>query len=119
MTVTGPALPRLFVLGNGIVPTELIFILVSALVAGLLAVGAGIAFARERAERRRYAAARDEVGQGHDPVDKYLIDGSDGLGEAANGTHERMLRIAWWVTIAAVLVGVGLADSYDGDQTTI
>src|SRR6266567_2401933 len=30
-----------------------------------------------------------------------------------------MLRIAWWVTIAAVLVGVGLADSYGGDQTTI
>jgi diguanylate cyclase (GGDEF)-like protein len=104
---------------NGTVPTELIFILVSAIVGVLLAVGAAIAFARERAETGRHAAALDESPTGREPLDKYLIDGTESVGDAANGTNERMLRILWWVTIAAVLVGVGLSDSYRSDQATI
>jgi diguanylate cyclase (GGDEF)-like protein len=101
------------------VPTELIFIIVSAIVGALLAMGAAIAFARERSERRQNAAAFDESPAGHEPIDKYLIEGAETLGELGNGTNERMLRIAWWVTIAAVLVGVGVSDSYPGDQATI
>lgn len=102
-------------------PTELTFFIVAAVAANLLIIGVLLALPRDRGSEaaRDLARVRVEV----EPADKY---GPDELGMAASldqrdasAAYTRVLRVLWWVTIAAVLVGVGLSGAYPTTQPLI
>lgn len=97
---------------------ELTFIFVSAAVAVLLGAGAAVAAFRAR---RILAAGAGELEDERDAVvqpDKYDIDTAD-LERRGRGSYATAVRVLWWVSIAAVLIGVGLSDAYDATQTAI
>lgn len=75
--------------------TETVFIVVTAVTAALVGLGALVAVLRGRG-----AVAHD----------------ADALVEPASlpqeTGYEPMLRVAWWVVIAGVLVGIGISDAY-------
>ena len=97
-------------------PPELIFLSVSAAVAVLLGAGAAVAAARARREATDGQARRDE----REPpsTDKYDTDTS-ALERRGRGSYATAVRVLWWVSIAAVLIGVGLSDAYDAAQAAI
>jgi diguanylate cyclase (GGDEF)-like protein len=101
---------------EGPVPTDLVFIIVSATVAALLLLGGAVAGVRER-ERRHDRTTEPPAGAGG----KYDVDadiaeaGVLGLGPTSGGA----VRILWWVTVAAVLVGVGLSGSFNDNRAAI
>jgi diguanylate cyclase (GGDEF)-like protein len=92
------------------VPLELTIIAVTALLAGLLLVGMMLAGRDSRASDHdrvadvagRVSPPRHTDAAGRDP-------------RAADGT----LRVAWWLTLTIVLLGVGMSGSFAGDQTAI
>ncbi|HEX6128770.1 MAG TPA: GGDEF domain-containing protein [Candidatus Limnocylindria bacterium] len=94
-----------------------IFILVTGIVAALLGAGALLAAAR----RRRGA---DEEGGGaivarpEPQADKYELPPSDveALSGASYGTA---VRVLWWVSIALVLIGIGLSDAFESTRPGI
>jgi diguanylate cyclase (GGDEF)-like protein len=99
------------------VPPEIIFLSVSAAVAVLLGTGALVAAIRAR----RGAANGDEQPDGERsraPADKYETDTS-ALERRGRGSYHTAVRVLWWVSIAAVLIGVGLSDAYDASQVAI
>ena len=51
-------------------------------------------------------------------VDKYDTDTST-LERRGRGSYTTAVRVLWWVSIGAVLIGVGLSDAYDASQTAI
>jgi len=80
------------------VPNQLIFIAAAAVLAGLLLMG--IMLARRRPDDGGLArSASDDAG----------------AGSAAEAT----LRVVWWLTIAIVLLGVGISGSFAADQAPI
>jgi diguanylate cyclase (GGDEF)-like protein len=98
------------------VPPELAIIAVTALLAGLLLVGVMLAGRRLPGEV-----------PGTD-----LVEGSHGMTSLAPRTSpmaatperepraaEPTLRLAWWLTIAIVLIGVGISGSFSADQVPI
>lgn len=90
-------------------PLELTIIAVTALLAGLLLVGVmltGRTFG-EPDRREPSSGALVPVGSPPDPGD----------GQAA-GT-DTTLRVVWWLTIAIVLLGVGISGSFAADQAPI
>jgi diguanylate cyclase (GGDEF)-like protein len=99
------------------VPPELIFLIVSAAVAVLLGAGAVVAALRSR---RAAEAAGDQL-QLPDAApqpDKY--DGGAGEVERrSRRSYATAVRVLWWVSIAGVLIGVGLSDAYDASQAGI
>ena len=96
---------------------ELIFLLVTGLIAALLGLGALIAaLRRNRAPRGDDAA--DLASLGDAPIDKYEADaaGTASVTGAAQGTA---VRVLWWVSIASVLVGVGVTDAFESTRPAI
>jgi diguanylate cyclase (GGDEF)-like protein len=107
---------------RGFVTTETIFILVSAGIAGLLLLGALVAALRAR--------SRPDDGPPGQPVPAPVGGGRTGLGtkyealapqtEAhARGGYRAAVRVAWWVTIASVMVGIGVVDGYPETRSAI
>ncbi len=96
--------------------TDQIFIIVSGIGAALLGAGALLAVLRSRARQP------DEPGTAvilaEDGGDKYEAnpDGEAALGGASYGTA---VRVLWWVSIVAVLIGVGVADAFRSSQAAI
>jgi diguanylate cyclase (GGDEF)-like protein len=100
-----------------VVPPELIFLLVSAAVAVLLGTGAVVAAVRSQ----RQAAAAEEELRLPEPAsqpDKYEA-GSGDLERRGRGNYTTAVRVLWWVSIAGVLIGVGLSNAYDASQAAI
>jgi len=98
------------------VPPESIFLLVSTAVAVLLGAGAVVAAFRGRSAQTALQAVDVEpADQGQ--ADKYEVDraGLDRRGRS----YGTAVRVLWWVSIASVLIGVGLSDAYDANQAAI
>jgi len=99
------------------VPRDFVLIIVTAIAGGLLLLGAGLALVRER----RVAPEPGDRANPSPVGGKYEVDteiaeaGLLGLGTGARN----VIRILWWVTLAAVLLGVGLSGSYGENQTLI
>jgi diguanylate cyclase (GGDEF)-like protein len=99
------------------VPPESIFLLVSTAVAVLLGAGAVVAAFRSRSDQTAFQtvdAGVAEAGQ----TDKYEVDRA-GLERRGRGSYGTAVRVVWWVSIASVLIGVGLSDAYDDNQAAI
>jgi diguanylate cyclase (GGDEF)-like protein len=94
-----------------------IFILVTGIVAALLGAGALLATARRRREAEQETggalAARPEPAP-----DKYELAPGDveALGGSSYGTA---VRVLWWVSIALVLIGIGVADAFESSRPAI
>lgn len=95
--------------------TDQLFIIISAALAALLGGGALLAVLRSRdGEPEEPARSLALVEQGSD---KYEIPSNEAaLGAASYGTA---VRVLWWVSIAAVLIGIGVADAYPESQPAI
>jgi diguanylate cyclase (GGDEF)-like protein len=108
------------------VPTELTFILVTAALAVIVGLGALLAMLRGRSARDLAGPAED-AGPGDHGADlptKYEAAeapsrGAPLVGSEGQAAYEGVLRILWWLTIAIVLVGVGLSDAFDANQPLI
>jgi diguanylate cyclase (GGDEF)-like protein len=101
------------------VPPEFTFLFVSAAVAVLLGAGAAVAALRSRGGGD--AAGTDALEDERQAVaqpDKYDID-TAALERRGRGSYTTAVRVLWWVSIAAVLIGVGLSDAYDASQAAI
>ena len=98
-------------------PPELIFLLVSAAVAVLLGTGAVVAALRSR---RQAGAAQGELQlpEPAAPPAKYDAGGAE-LERGGRGSYATAVRVLWWVSIAGVLIGVGLSNAYDASQAAI
>ena len=97
-------------------PPESIFLLVSTAVAVLLGAGAVVAALRGRSDQAMQAVAGDLSDQGQ--ADKYEVD-RGGLERRGRGSYATAVRVLWWVSIASVLIGVGLSEAYDDSQAAI
>jgi diguanylate cyclase (GGDEF)-like protein len=100
------------------VPPEFTFLFVSAAVAVLLGAGAAVAAFRARGGE---TADIDAIRDGREAVvqpDKYDFD-TTALERRGRGSYATAVRVLWWVSIAAVLIGVGLSDAYDTSQAAI
>jgi diguanylate cyclase (GGDEF)-like protein len=97
-------------------PTDLIFLIVTAIVGGLLVLGASLAAVRERGGRSAMDSISFANGWGKYEPDPDVAE-VESAGPATASTA--VVRVLWWVTIAAVLVGVGLSNSYVGNQPFI
>lgn len=97
-------------------PPDLIFLIVTAIVGALLVLGASLAAVRERSAAHLVAGIGLEADQGKYELDAELAEANAG---ASASTSVGVVRVVWWVTIAAVLVGVGLSDAYRANQTII
>jgi diguanylate cyclase (GGDEF)-like protein len=96
------------------VTADQIFILVTSVVAVLLGVGALVAALRGRRRKRDVPVARDLA----EPLDKYEPARATPQ-DAAGGTYDTAIRVLWWISTAAVLVGVGISDAYRESQPAI
>lgn len=92
-----------------------IFIIVTVSVAALLGIGALVAVLRGRAGggETRAVDDLDDV-----QVDKYEPQGSTIAG-AAGASYDTAVRVLWWVSTAAVMVGVGVSDAFPASQPGI
>jgi diguanylate cyclase (GGDEF)-like protein len=100
------------------VPPEFIFLSVSAAVAVLLGAGAAVAAVRARRSLEDEANQPLTVESEAASTDKYDTDTST-LERRGRGSYTTAVRVLWWVSIGAVLIGVGLSDAYDASQTAI
>ncbi len=95
-------------------PTQLVFIIVTAVVGGLLLLGAVLAVLRERRPRTLGDETSASAGGKYD---------ADTEEEAAAlrqaGAGGGVLRVIWWVMVAGVLIAVGLSGAYTQNQTPI
>ena len=98
-------------------PPEIIFLSVSAAVAVLLGIGALVAAMRARREAPDGDPGADDE-RARAPADKYETDTS-ALERRGRSSYHTAVRVLWWVSIAAVLIGVGLSNAYDASQTAI
>jgi diguanylate cyclase (GGDEF)-like protein len=93
-----------------------IFILVTGIVAALLGAGALLAAAR----RRRDAA--DEAGglpaRPEPAADKYELAPAD-AGVLSGTPYGTAVRVLWWVSIALILIGIGVSDAFASDRPAI
>ena len=92
-----------------------LFIVITAIVAALLGIGAVVAVVRGRAGQEPTPGAQ-ELGQ--QQLDKYEADGST-MANSAGATYDTAVRVLWWISTAAVMVGVGLSDAFRESQPAI
>jgi diguanylate cyclase (GGDEF)-like protein len=96
------------------VPIQITFIIVTAILAGLVGLGALLALLLGRHKRH------EEDGELLPAATAQEAALRANAGEIDRGTvYERVLRILWWVTIAIVLVGVGVSGSFRPEQPLI
>jgi diguanylate cyclase (GGDEF)-like protein len=100
------------------VPPEFTFLFVSAAVAVLLGAGAAVAAFRTRDNEGVGTDALVDEREAVAQPDKYDID-TAALERRGRGSYTTAVRVLWWVSIAAVLIGVGLSDAYDASQAAI
>jgi diguanylate cyclase (GGDEF)-like protein len=100
------------------VPPEFTFLFVSAAVAVLLGAGAAVAALRARGGNAAGTAALDDDRDAVVQPDKYDIDTS-ALERRGRGSYATAVRVLWWVSIFAVLIGVGLTGAYDSSRAAI
>lgn len=87
--------------------TEQIFILITGGVAALVGIGALIAVLRER----RQPTTTSPLGT--------VGDRTSDLDGVPAPSHDGAVRVAWWVAIVGVLVGVGLSNAYPSNRIAI
>lgn len=102
-------------------PIEAAYFVVAASVAALLLIGAWSAY-RDRAPDRA-GTARDPSWPAPDagfrePYAGGEIEDEAGT-DASEHPYDRVLRVTWWVTIASVLVGIGLSGAFSANQQVI
>jgi len=98
------------------VPPDLIFLIVTAIVGALLVLGASLAAVRERSAAQFASGVGSQSDQGKYEADAEIAEAHAG---ASASTSVGVVRVLWWITVAAVLVGVGLSDAYRANQTII
>jgi len=86
-----------------IVEPEIIFISVSAAAAALVGLGALVAVLRGR----------------RPPIAVLAADAQVADSQMAEPGHAGMLRVAWWVAIAGILVGIGTTNAYPDTRAAI
>jgi diguanylate cyclase (GGDEF)-like protein len=107
------------------VPSEFTAFFVAILVASLLVIGLLIALPRgANDEEDEEAEAARDARRAREPVDKYaLADPAEVRAALTSGrdpaAYRQAVRIVWWVSIAAVLVGVGLSGAFADRQPLI
>ena len=97
-------------------PPDLIFLIVTAIVGALLVLGASLAAVRERSAAQFASGVGSQSDQGKYEADAEIAEAHAG---ASASTSVGVVRVLWWITVAAVLVGVGLSDAYRANQTII
>jgi diguanylate cyclase (GGDEF)-like protein len=97
------------------VTADQIFITVTVSVAALLGIGALVAVVRGRAAGGEPPVVED---LGEALVDKYEPEGSMVAG-AAGASYDTAVRVLWWISTAAVMVGVGVSDAFPASQPAI
>jgi diguanylate cyclase (GGDEF)-like protein len=105
-------------------PPEFTAFIVAIVVAGLLLAGLLLTLPRGRSvpARRPRGLARSETGTALDRPDRYArpdADPTNGGHGPMGAPYSRAVRIAWWVSIASVLVGVGLTGAFAETQPLI
>lgn len=102
--------------------TELIFFILTGIVVALLLLAGVVALVRGRG-RGAEPSVDLAMGTEREVPAKYLsADGDLATEEAAaagGGEPAGVLRIVWWLTIAVVLVGVGVSSAYRDNQPLI
>ncbi|MEX0625822.1 MAG: GGDEF domain-containing protein [Chloroflexota bacterium] len=88
---------------------ELIFILVSGGLAGLVGVGALVAVLRGWGEPTTTPASAPIATAADSRVETTLMTPS----------HEAVVRVVWWVAIAGVLVGIGVSNAFAANRLAI
>jgi len=103
------------------VSADTAFFIVSASLAALLALAAVVALPLERAARRRAAGspAADEADAFASTSNKYEAISPAARTALPGSSFEAVIRVIWWLSIVAVLVGVGLSDAYRSQQLAI
>jgi diguanylate cyclase (GGDEF)-like protein len=106
------------------VPAEFTAFLVAIIVAGLLLAGLLLTLPRSGAAAagsRPRGLARADGGTALDRADRYSRADADGdpEGRAEAAPYGRAVRIAWWVSIASVLIGVGLTGAFPETQPLV
>lgn len=103
---------------------ELIFFIVTAVVANVLVIGVLVAMPRGRGAEED--PGRDIAMPTHQPVDlrtKYAESGAipsvHELNASGGADYRRILRILWWLVIAGALIGVGLSGSFRENERLI
>ncbi len=97
-------------------PPDFLIFIAGVVVANLVLLAAAVAAPRERRDRPQgdlLPATRPEG------ASKYESPAAVVAVEQAPAAYERVLRILWWVTIAAVLVGVGVSGAFVANQALI
>lgn len=89
--------------------TETTFILVTGAIAALVGLGALLAVLRERSESARPYATGTGAGR---------PDSGPEASVTASAYHG-VVRVAWWVAIAGIMVGIGVADAYPENRAGI
>ncbi|HET6746466.1 MAG TPA: GGDEF domain-containing protein, partial [Candidatus Limnocylindria bacterium] len=83
----------------------------------LLGAGAAVAAVRSRRQADE-DGAQAPLAEREPLPDKYDTD-TAALERRGRGAYSTAVRVLWWVSIAAVLIGVGLSDAYDASQAAI
>ena len=89
--------------------TETIFILVTGAIAALVGIGALVAALRARSE----PAQPDAPGMGPSTPDSLSAT------SILPPSYQGAVRVAWWVAIAGIMVGIGVADAYPENRVGI
>jgi diguanylate cyclase (GGDEF)-like protein len=101
------------------VPPELAVATVIALLVGLLLIGATLAGRRTSRDGKAVADHAD-LARERTPVGARAATTQPASPAARDQrTPDSTLRVAWWLTVTIVLLGVGLSDSFAADQRPI
>ena len=89
--------------------TETTFILVTGAIAALVGLGALVAALRERSESARPS----------EPGDVARATGGAPATTLIAPSYRGAVRVAWWVAIAGIMVGIGVVDAYASNRVGI
>jgi diguanylate cyclase (GGDEF)-like protein len=106
------------------VPIEAAYFVVAASVAALLLVGTLAAYrgrATDRAVETSGRTARNQPSLDVGALEPYTAGAMENgaATEAGERPYDRVLRVTWWLSIAAVLVGIGLSGAFGTNQRLI